>query len=57
MGASNQPNPRPQPKDGQSWPERVADILRRIFVPGGEPQLVPVPVPVPVHVPVVRRGY
>jgi hypothetical protein len=35
-------------QDG-SWPERVIEVLRRIFVP--EPQPVPVPVPV-----VVRPG-
>ena len=36
-----------------TWPERVLDILRRILVPGG--QLQPVPVPVPVREPVIRR--
>ena len=39
------------PKD--SWPERVLDALRRIFVP--EPQPVPVPVVVRPGIPVRRR--
>ena len=42
-----------------SWPERVIDVLRRIFVP--EPQPVPVLVPVPVRRypagPIRRRAY
>lgn len=46
------------PNQPPSWPERVAEVLRRIFLPGAEPELAPVPVVVPVPVrrpPVVRR--
>ncbi|HEX2032612.1 MAG TPA: hypothetical protein VHS99_00370 [Chloroflexota bacterium] len=37
-----------RPDAGQpSWPERIADALRRIFYPGVQrPRPVPVPVPV-----------
>jgi hypothetical protein len=49
--SSQDPRPRsPQDEDEPSWPEKVADILRRIFVPGArnpEPAYVPVPVYVP----------
>jgi hypothetical protein len=37
----------------ESWTERLLDILRRILVPGG--RLQPVPVRVPVREPVIRR--
>jgi hypothetical protein len=36
-------------EEGPSWPERVWEVLRRIFVPDRQPVLVPVPV-------VVRPG-
>jgi hypothetical protein len=39
---------------GASWPERVIEVLRRIFVP--EPQPVPVPVVVRPSGPILRRG-
>jgi hypothetical protein len=42
------------PSEPPSWPERVADVLRRIFLPGAEPELQPVPVPVTIPVPVRR---
>ncbi|MGH2353910.1 MAG: hypothetical protein ACRDJN_20075 [Chloroflexota bacterium] len=49
------PNQDPRPQTNQpSWPERVADILRRIFVPGAQ-QPEPVPVPVVVGGPGLRR--
>ena len=38
-----------------SWPERVLDALRRIFVPSPEPVPVPVPVVVRPGAPVRRR--
>src|SRR5581483_3024723 len=56
MGAPNRPAPRPErPKDPAerrplpkpSWPERAAEILRRIFFPEPRPEPVPVMVPVP----------
>jgi hypothetical protein len=40
---------------GPSWPERVLDALRRIFVP--DPQPVPVPVVVRPTGPIRRRAY
>lgn len=50
--------PRPQSRAGRdepSWPEKIADVLRRILLPGSqEPQLVPVRVDVP-RFPVRRR--
>jgi len=46
---------RPQrPPNDDSLLERLAEVLRRILVPGA-PRLVPVPVRVPVQEPVVRR--
>src|SRR6266545_590541 len=45
---------RPHPANDDSFLERLAEVLRRILVPGA-PRLVPVPVPVPVRDPVVRR--
>jgi hypothetical protein len=46
-----EPRPLPRPEGQEpSWPEKVAEILRRIFVPGSrrpEPVLVPVYVPRP----------
>ena len=42
-------------RDEPSWPAKIADVLRRIFLPGSqEPELVPVRVDVP-RFPVRRR--
>ncbi|HEV2125504.1 MAG TPA: hypothetical protein VGW38_22360 [Chloroflexota bacterium] len=46
MNLAEDPREREQ---GQSWPERVLEVLKRIFIPEPEPALVPVPV-------VVRPG-
>jgi hypothetical protein len=47
--SSHKPHPRPRPdEDEPSWVDRVADVLRRIFVPG---ERQPEPVYVPVYVP------
>jgi hypothetical protein len=52
--SSNQdPRSRPSRDDEPSWPEKVAELLRRIFVPGTQPE--PVLVPVYVPRPGVRR--
>ena len=55
--SSQDQNPRPRSDDDEpSWAEKVADILRRIFVPG---ERQPQPVLVPVYVPrprIRRRG-
>jgi hypothetical protein len=48
------------PNEQPSWPERVAEVLRRILVPGSAPALQPVPVRVPPatpRLPVGRRSY
>jgi hypothetical protein len=41
---------------GPSWPERVLDALRKIFLPEPEPQPVLVPVRVGPNYPVRRRA-
>jgi hypothetical protein len=45
------------PEETPSWPERLADVLRRILIPGSgaRPRLVPVPVPVSNPVAIRRR--
>lgn len=43
----------PKPSGG-SWPDRVAEVLRRIFFPDVRPALVPVPVRIPEY---PRRRY
>jgi hypothetical protein len=51
----HRPLPRPEGEE-PSWPDKVIDVLRRIFVPGSRR---PEPVFVPVYVPrpgVRRRG-
>jgi hypothetical protein len=54
--SSQDQHPRPRSGDDEpSWAEKVADILRRIFVPERQPE----PVLVPVYVPqprIRRRG-
>jgi hypothetical protein len=58
--SNQEPRSRPPRDDDEpSWPEKaaekVAEILRRIFIPGAQPE----PVLVPVYVPrpgVRRRG-
>lgn len=53
---NSEPHPQSRSeRDEPSWPEKIADVLRRIFLPGSqEPELVPVRVEVPRY-PVRRR--
>lgn len=53
---SDTPPPSAARPSGPSWRERVADALRRIFLPGIDPGPRLVPVPVTIPRPGVRRA-